>query len=996
MLTNPIKLRKTALAILPVLLLGVTGSVNAYASEDSAAVVHTQKKNTVRGVVTGTDGEPLIGASVVVKDTGFAATTDVDGRFSVVIPGASAVVEISYVGYVTASVTAKAGSLLDVTLREDTQLLNEMVVIGYGTTTKKELTGSVASINRDKLQDGNYSDPIQMLQGQVAGLNIVRPDGGDPTADFEIQLRGLTTMQGGQGPLIVIDGVEGGSLSNINPNDIETIDVLKDGSAAAIYGTRGTNGVILVTTRKGKPGTTVIELDTYVSMQSVSRKPEFMSASEFRSALEHFYPTQAEALDYGDNTDWFSEATRSHPVTQFYSLSASGGSDKINYRGTISWHDNQGLVRKSGTQRLRMRTNVSQKAIQDRLQLDYNINYSTAKFDFPDYGAMKQSLIRNPTEPVYDTEGLTPISGGYYYNSAPFGYYNPVAMQNESKNERESREFAASVHGSFKIIEGLKLNATAALVESNSRTAWYQTRYYPVDFGLNGKAEVTNYNSRSKQFEANADFNRSFGQHKLQAIAGYSYYDFMWENYYAMNYGFDTDRFSYHNMSAGSALKQGKAAMRSNKETNKLVSFFARVMYNYADKYLLSASVRHEGSTRFGANNKWGTFPAVSLGWRINQESFMRDIRWLNELKLRAGFGVTGNQDIPNYQSLSLLSFGTRFLYNGNWVSTVYPASNPNPNLKWERKEEWNVGLDFSVLDNRLSGTFDWYMRQTNNLLNTYSVPVPPNVYDTMFANVGQINNAGIELTLNAIPVKTNDFSWNLGLTLARNTNKLASFSNEMYEMVEYYTGYLNEDLKVFTQRIVEGESIGQFWGPKWLGFDENGNNIFEDLDGDGVLSDGDNQVIGNAYPDFTFSLSSAFRYKDWDLSFLLRGSVGNDVFNMTRLYYEGPGYLGSYNVLKSTMDYPEYRGSAIYSSRYIEDGSYLKLDNLTVGYNIPVRTKWISKLRVYLTGQNLFTITKYKGIDPETHLSGLEPGIEWFYFYPRTRSYLLGLNITF
>lgn len=994
MKTNRNRFRQTALGLIPALMLGIAHPVHVHGAPNAHAV--EQQTRTVSGIVSGSDGEPLIGASVKVKETGTAVTTDSEGRFKTAFPGSKATLEVSYIGYTPQTVSVKTGTKIEIVLQEDMQLLNEVIVIGYGTTTKKEITGAVASISGDKLQAGNYSDPIQMLQGQVAGLNIARPDGGDPSGDFEIQLRGLTTMQGGSGPLIVIDGVEGGSLSNINPNDIESIDVLKDGSAAAIYGTRGTNGVILVTTRKGKPGTTVIELNSYVTMQSVSSKPEFMSASEYRSAMKHFYPSQADALDYGDNTDWFGEVTRKHPVSQFYSLSASGGSDKINYRGTISWHDNQGLVRHSGSQRLRMRANVSQKAIHDRLHLDYSINYSTAKQDFADYGAMKQSLIRNPTEPIYDTEGLTPISGGYYYNSAPFGYYNPVAMQNESKNERETREFAASVHGSFKIIEGLKLNATAALVEGSNRTAWYQTRYYPVDFGTNGKAEVTNYNSRSKQFEINADFNRNFGAHKLQAIAGYSYYDFTWKKYYAMNYDFDTDRFSYNNMSAGAALSQGKAAIDSDKESNKLVSFFGRVMYNYADKYLLSASVRHEGSTRFGANNKWGTFPAVSLGWRISQEEFMRGIGWLNDLKFRAGFGVTGNQDIPNYQSLSLLTFGTRFLYNGNWISTVYPASNPNPNLKWEKKEEWNIGLDFSVLNNRLSGTVDWYMRHTKNLLNTYSVPVPPNVYDTMFANVGQINNSGIEITLNAIPVQTPDFSWNLGVTLAHNTNKLASFSNEMYEMVDYYTGYLNEDLKVFTQRIVEGQSIGQFWGPKWLGLDENGNNIFEDLDGDGVLSDGDNQVIGNAYPDLTLSLSSSFRYKDWDLSFLFRGSVGNDVFNMTRLYYEGPSYLGSYNVLKSTMDYPEYAGSAIYSSRYIEDGSYLKLDNLTIGYNIPLRSKWISRLRVYATGQNLFTITKYKGIDPETHLSGLEPGIEWFYFYPRTRSYLLGLNITF
>lgn len=988
-------LKSTGRSFLLTMSLSITaiGAVPFNAMSQNAVV---QTSHEITGIVTDSQGEPLIGASAVEKGTKNAVATDANGHFTLKVKSSRTTLDVSYIGYSPTTVNVAAGKNTKIVLLDNNELLNEMVVIGYGTTTKKELTGSVASLNRENLNPGNYSDPIQMLQGQVAGLNIARPDGGDPTAAFEVQLRGLTTMQGGSGPLIVIDGVEGGSLSSINPNDIESIDVLKDGSAAAIYGTRGTNGVILVTTRKGNPGTSIIELNTYWTLQSVSRKPEFMNASEFVSALEHFYPSQAESLNYGDSTDWFDEVTREHPFSQYYNLASSGGTDKINYRGSISWHDNQGLVKKSQTQQLRLRLNVTQKAIQDRLTLDYNINYSTSHKEYSGYDVMKQAIIRNPTEPVYDTEGRTPVSGGYYYNSGPFDYYNPVAMQNEQTSERNTREFAGSVHGSFKIIDGLKLNATAALMQSNYRNALYQTKYYPVGFGTNGNAEVTNFLDQSKQFEVNGDFNRNFGAHKLQAIAGYSYYDYYFENYYAKNYGFDTDYFSFHNMSAGSALTSGKASMRSSKQSNKLVSFFGRVMYNYAEKYLLSASVRYEGSSRFGKNNKWGTFPAVSLGWRITQEDFMHDIHWLDDLKLRVGFGVTGNQEISNYQSLALLTFGTRFLYNGNWISTVYPASNPNPNLKWEKKEEWNVGLDFKVLNGRISGTLDWYMRQTKNLLNTYTVPVPPNVYDTMFANVGQINNAGIELTINTIPIQTRDFTWTLGGTFARNTNKLASFSNKDYEMVEYFTGYFWEDLKVATQRIVEGQSIGQFWGPKWLGLDENGQNIFEDLDGDGTLSDGDNQVIGNAYPDFTFSITNSFRYKNWDLSFLFRGSVGNDVLNMMRLYYEGPGYLGSYNVLKSTMDYPQYTGSAIYSSRYIEDGSFLKLDNLTLGYNVPLKSKYISKLRIYLTGQNLLTITKYKGIDPETHLSGLEPGIEWYTFYPRTRSYLLGLNITF
>lgn len=960
------------------------------------AVGIEQQQKQVRGRVTDAIGEPMIGVSIQEKDVpGNGIITDMDGNFVLTLQSGHPVLVCSYIGYETVLVAVEGRNMLEISLREDVKMLNEVVVIGFGTTTKKELTGSVTSVSKDELKSGNFSDPIQMLQGQIAGLNIARPDGGDPTGGFEIQLRGLTTMKGGSGPLIVIDGVEGGTLSNLNPNDIETIDILKDGSAAAIYGTRGTNGVILVTTRKGKVGRPVIELNTYWTTQSVSRKPEFLSADEFRQTLKEFLPGQAETLDYGASTDWFDEVTRT-PFSQYYSLSTSGGSENLTYRGNISWHDDQGIVRNSNSQKLRMRFNINQKAMNDRLKLDYNLSYATGKKEYSGYDVMKQAIIRNPTEPVYDTEGRTPISGGYYYNDGPFSYYNPVAMQNESTSEKLEREFSASIHGTFQILEGLKVSGLASLTENNSRNGWYQTRYYPVDLGTNGKATSTNFLSRSKQFEANVDFNRSFGQHKLQAIGGYSYYDYMQESYYGMNYGFDTDIFSFYNMGTGSALTAGKASLSSSKETNKLISFFGRVMYNFADKYLLSASVRYEGSSRFGANNKWGTFPAVSVGWRLTQEEFMKNVKWLEDLKLRVGYGVTGNQDIDNYQSLSLLKFGTRFLYNGNWLSTVYPNSNPNPDLKWEKKQEFNIGLDFSVLKGRISGTVDYYVRHTKDLLNTYSVPVPPNIYDTTFANVGQINNSGIEISLSTVPIETKDFRWGLNATFARNTNKLASFSNKEYAMVEMKTGYLSEDLKVYTQRIVEGKPIGNFWGPKWLGFNENGDNIFEDLDGSGNLSDGDNQVIGNAYPDFTYSIQNSFTYKNFDLSFLWRGSVGNDVLNMSRLYYEGFSYFGSYNVLKSTLDYPQYTGAAIYSSRFVEDGSFLKLDNLTLGYNVPMKGKWITKMRVYLTGQNLLTITQYKGIDPEVHLAGLEPGIEWYTFYPRTRSYLMGVNITF
>ena len=392
-----------------------------------------------------------------------------------------------------------------------------------------------------------------------------------------------------------------------------------------------------------------------------------------------------------------------------------------------------------------------------------------------------------------------------------------------------------------------------------------------------------------------------------------------------------------------------------------------------------------------------GNLPAVSLGWRISREPWLKDAKWLNELKLRAGFGITGNQEIGNYRSLSILRKGSsNFYYNKKWISTYEPGSNPNPDLRWEKKKEFNVGLDMSVLDNRLNVTVDYYNRRTKDLLYTYTVPVPPNLYPSKFANVGTIDNKGIEVTVNATPISRKNFSWNLAATISHNKNNLVKFSNEDYEMVQIQTGYFPDDLKMYTMRIVEGGSLGNFWGPKFLGFNDNGGAIYEDLDGVEGITEADYQVIGNAYPDVLLSLQNTFSYKQWSLSFLLRSSIGNDVLNQSRVYYEGFGYFGTRNILRSTLDHANYKDGAYYSSRFVEDGSYLKLDNITLSYDFKLKSKVISKLRCYVTAQNLFTITGYKGIDPEVSISGLQPGIDWYDFYPRTRTFVLGAAIAF
>jgi len=959
--------------------------------------IQQQVQKTVSGTIYDGTGNTLPGVNVLEKGTSNGTISDVDGKFELLLTTANPVLQFSYIGFSTTEMAIGNRTSLDVKMREDVTQMDEVVVIGYGTTTKKEVTGSIASLKEENFIKGNITNPMQLLQGQVAGMNITRQNGSDPNGGFSVQLRGMTTLSGGASPLIVIDGIIGGTLESINPEEIESIDVLKDGSAAAIYGTRGTNGVILITTKRAKGGEkSTIEFSTYVAMQSVSKKLDMLSAEQFRGVINDYYPTMKDQYDFGYSTDWFDEVTRKNPISQYYNISFSGSGKSLGYRASLSYQDDKGLVNKTGNNKLRGKIGITQRNFNDRLSIDYNLTYAKGKSNLADNWILQQTARRNPTEPVYDTEGLTPISGGYYYNPGPFQYHNPVAMIEESTRERETRDIMGSMKITLELIEGLKASVMGSITQSSTNTGLYLGRYYPINFGTNGSGEITKSSWTNSLLEASLDYRKEIKGHTLQAIAGYSYNEGESENSWSKNYLFDTDYFSYHNIGAGAALTQGKAGMSSYKDENKLIAFFGRVMYNYQEKYLLSASVRYEGSSRFGSNNKWGTFPAVSAGWRINKEAFMENFNWLNDLKLRVGYGVTGNQDIGNYKSLQLLQKDRFFYYNGEWISTYKPASNPNPDLKWERKGEFNLGLDFSLFNNRLGGAIDYYNRTTKDLLYWYSVPVPPNLYNQLFTNVGTIKNTGIEFTFNAIPVMTKDFRWNTTLTLSHNTNKLKKFSNNDYAMVQIRTGYIPEDFQQYTQRIVEGGTIGNFWGPKFLGVDENGQNILEDLNKDGVINEEDYQIIGNAYPDVTFGFSNTLTYKNWDLSFLLRGAIGNDVFNMHRVYYEGFNYFGGKNILASTLDHPEFKGSAVYSDRFIENGSYVKLDNLTLGYSFKLNTPVISKLKVYFTAQNLFTITGYKGIDPEVDLSGLEPGMDKYEYYPRTRTFLLGLNINF
>lgn len=946
------------------------------------------QNKTISGTVRDDRSEPLPGATLVVAGSNAYAITDSNGKFSLSASQGQEIT-VSYLGFDDYIFTVTGTSQYNINMRpSEATMLNESVAIGYGTTTKKEVTGSVTSLRSEDFDRGAYNSPAGMLQGKVAGLQITNPNGGDPNGSFEILLRGTNTLSAGQGPLIIIDGVVDADLSTINFQEVETIDVLKDGSAAAIYGTRGTNGVIIITTKRAQSGRTSVEYDGQVSVQTVLSRAKPMNAKQFREAVTA-YVNGGEAYLYGGETDWFEQITRT-PISHKHSLAISGGSEKFSHRTVLNIEQNQGILKKNDVSKYLVKTNIHQEALEGWLVFDYNLSYTKRKYNGTRSGIFRQAFFHNPTEYVYDPSDTE--NGGYFTVTA-MDYYNPVAMLNERNGETDVDVIGANGRATLNIkpVKGLKWDNFISYGVTRRESRDYKTRYYPGETGMMGSAEIENSISTDLQYETTLNYNNSFGNHNLQAILGYTYQTRGYRGSYMYNYSYDTDFFGTDNIGSGYALQDGMAQMSSSRSSSKYVAFFGRVMYNYADKYLASVSLRRDGSSRFGAQNKWGWFPAVSLGWRITQENFMKEVTWLNELKLRAGYGVTGNQDFDNYRSLFLMSTNGHYYSNGRWYNTYVPASNANPNLGWEKKSEFNVGVDISVLDGRLGGTIDYYYRLTTDLLYDYAVPVPPYDYKSFFTNVGSISNSGIEVTINAIPVKTRNWEWNTTFIFSRNSNKLIKFTNEEFQGQEYRIGWVNTPLGVYSQRLMEGESLGSFYGPIYQGVDEKTGNAI-------VSTDDENEWVrlGSAYPDFSLGWSNSLRWGNLSLSATFRASIGGKVLNQMRGVYENITNMGLQNIQESWLYDQSYTGGVVYSSKYLEDATYLKLDNVSLTYNIPLNTNFIKGLRVYATAQNVFILTGYTGVDPEVSLTGLAPGIAPLSYYPRTRTFTLGASITF
>ena len=966
-----------------------------------------QNEVTVKGVVKDANGEAIIGASVIEKGNAKNGTvTDLDGNYTLKVKR-GATLTISYIGFI--SQETQGGNVI---LEEDLKSLSEVVVIGYGTQKKADVTSAVVSVKAEDFTKGNFNDAGDLIKGKVAGLTITKPSG-DPGAVTQISLRGIATVSGNAQPLVLVDGVPG-SLSSVPPENIASIDVLKDASAAAIYGTRGAGGVIIITTKTGqREQRTEVTYNGYVSFSTWAKKADFMTSSDIRAGKTTFN-------DEGYDTDWLDAISRT-AVTHNHSVSLSGGNAKTSYFGNFTYRNAQGVMKKTGNESMSVAFDLSHWMLNDMLKVNIKVNADQYKYDVNDAGAIyRQAVIRNPTSPIWNTDGS-------YNEGSLLQYWNPVSMQNEQTGQYKDQTVKFTGNITLEPIKGWQTNLMLSKGQTLDRGGYYYTSNHSQQ-GVNqkgsysGSAKRSGYTVDNKYLELTSKYMKNFNNvHRLDALVGYSYseeehdIDNMW------NANFPTDYFGTNNIGLGTKLTDGEASMGSNHYSSKLIGFFGRVSYGYADRYNILASLRYEGSSKFGDNHKWGAFPSVSLGWNIMNEEFMKSTKsWLSNLKLRAGWGVTGvipqgNDDVWGgaYRSMLRYSYnGGNYYRDGKWNKGLKSASNANPDLKWETAREINIGVDWSLWNDRLSGSFDFYNKKTSDMLYEYAVPSPPNLYTSTWANVGEMRNTGFEFMIKGVPVQTKDWRWETQATLQHNSNKLLSLSNSLYQTDNtLWLQGVGDPVTQYTHKVEVGQSLGRIYSLKAVGVSDQGLFLIENPKTgqcaefyQEMRNDYDNwyEYMGNGIPKFTFGWNNTINYKDFDLSLQCNGQFGFKIINQQRVFYENNAH--AYNKLKSATD--KIGGnrplsgaqSQVVTSYYIENGDYFKLSTLTLGYTYTPKNKtYIQNARIYGSVYNVFTITKYKGMDPELGSDNFwYAGVDDRDKYPTVRSFTIGLNVTF
>lgn len=959
------------------------------------------QQGTVTGKVIDDLGEPVIGANVVVKGTTTGIITDVDGNFSLSVNDIKKnILVISFVGYNTVEEPLRGRTKVGIKLESSVINLGEVVAIGYGTQTRRQITGSVANVSEEQFNKGLTRDASDLLQGKVAGLTITSGSG-DVTRGSQIRLRGTSTLQNDQGPMIVIDGVPGGDMSTVAPDDIESISVLKDASSAAIYGSRAAGGVILITTKRGSGSKTQVSYNGYVTIDNVANKPDLLNAQEWRDANKQLGNDISVFDKYNADTDWFDEILRTG-FSQSHSLSLSGGSSKSNYRASYTFMDRNGISRDNSMTRHNFRFQFQQRAINDRLRISLTGSASLTDMSMPNGTNFIHAYVMSPVLPVYNPDGTYMTAFNAEYDQG-----NPVQNMELNYRNRSNNYFYGQGDIQFEIIEGL--NAKVSLYKSRNAgdySRWDDPRT-SIGLGDNGLAQRSSNTSNRELMEWTLDYDKTFNEvHKVNALLGYSWENNEFASQYAQVTNFAVTSMGADNLQTGNTLKIGNVT--SGRNAYKMISMFARANYSYGERYMITATLRRDGSSKFGADHKWGIFPSASAAWGISQEAFMEDVKWVSDLKLRAGWGVTGNQDgLTPYKSLELYQASGTYFNNGAFLTAFAVSQNANPDLKWEETSMFNVGLDFQLFKGRLNGTIEYYSKQTKDMLYNYSVPTPTYVYGTIAANVGDMSNKGIEVALNFDAIRTKNFRWTTALNLSHNKNKITKLSNDLYSTDRVYVGdpWIRGASGVTSHVVEEGYPVGQFFMLKCNGISEDGKFILEDLNKDGQITDDDRTYCGDAQPDLTFGWNNTFSWKNWDASFFIRGTIGNKVLNNPVAAYGNNTYISGTNAMKNENLLKMSESSRV-CSYYIEDASFARLDNMSIGYTFNTKNiNWLQKARVYAAAQNLFVITGYKGLDPEVEIfrgeasdsnAGLDPGIEPRNYFPKARSFTFGVNLTF
>ncbi len=960
-------------------------------------------QDVVTGKVTdAADGSGIPGVSVAVKGTTRGAQTDANGTYKV-NAGSNATLVFSFVGYSTKEVSVGGKSVVNVALAADNKSLEEVVVVGYGTQKRKEISGTVTSLGSRDFNAGVVTNPLAAAQGKVAGLVITQASG-DPNARPTVRLRGTGSLNAGSEPLYVIDGVIGAPIENIAPEDILSMDVLRDASSAAIYGSRGANGVILINTKRGKSGTPTVDYSNYVGAESISQRPELLTGAEFRTAAAKY---GQKFDDLGANTDWLGVITQT-ALTQNHNVGVSGGSENVSYRASVGYLDQTGTLKGSGKERLTGRLNLDAKALDGKLAMKVNMSASQTDNQFTDNRAVGFAMNMRPTDPVYNADGT------YFQIPGTFANFNPLATIESKSNKQRLHDFLFNSSAAYTILDGLVFNVSGTL-RTQTADGSYFAKSTPGNLlaTVGGNAANRQLNSiTDKQLETTLNYSKKLNDvSTLNVLAGYTYQDVVADGFSAGNNNFLTDAFEANNLGSGLGIRTNPSLLGSYKNEYKLVSFLARAQYSLLNKYFATVNVRRDGSTKFGDNNKWGLFPSVSVGWALSEEAFLKGNSTIDNLKLRVSWGQTGNSEGIR-PLLSKSFYGASGSYFDGGANDFLPAysiqSNPNPNLKWEINENYGGGIDFSLYKGKLTGNLDVYTRTTKDLLYTVNVPQEKGyVYPTMLANIGSMKNQGVELSLTYQILENTD--WNIATTLAAsfNKNEIVSLKNDSFAAPDQV--FLSTSLGSFIRGtsavnfsvLQAGHPVGEFYGAKIASI-ANGKYVFQDLNGDGVVDPNakDRTYIGNPNPTFVGGLTTNIRYKAFDLQFQLTSQLGAKIVNTNALLLgRQDGRLAESGALKSALTSIINDERTIPMDYYVESGDFLRINNASLGYSLPVKGVF-KRARIYVAGNNLAVFTKYSGVDPEVSqnlaIGAAAPGIDVRETYYKTRAITAGVNLSF